>query len=348
MVVCQAHAQIDTDYLLPDGQREPSALNVSIALFDPGIPQDRSVHRDQQVYPRIREIEALFLPFRLREVLNDSHEWGVVRVVPQVDDSAELLVTASIVHSDGELLELSVRAADSAGRIWVDQVYTGSSDANYARNEEDPAAREPRAMYAQIASDLLLARDQLDERKLREVAELSLLRYANGLVPEKFGDYIGTTEAGGYELLRLPAATDPMLGRIHRLRRVENTITDTVDERYEELHEEIASVYDLWREYRRRYSRFQVEEAERAANDPSDAPRGSYESMMDRYQQYKWDRAAAQEQDDWAVGFDNEVGPTISRIESRIEKLEGWVEQEYSVWERILAEFYELEELEEG
>ena len=40
-------------------------LNVSIAAFDPGVPEDNSLHRDLQVFPKIREIESMFLPFVL-------------------------------------------------------------------------------------------------------------------------------------------------------------------------------------------------------------------------------------------------------------------------------------------
>ena len=49
--------------------RELSKLNVAVAVFDPGIPEDISIHRDLDVFPRIRKIEALFLPFVLRDTL---------------------------------------------------------------------------------------------------------------------------------------------------------------------------------------------------------------------------------------------------------------------------------------
>ena len=52
--------------------RNTSALNVSIAVFDPGLPADLSLHRDLGVFPRIREIEVLLLPFELRETLGSS------------------------------------------------------------------------------------------------------------------------------------------------------------------------------------------------------------------------------------------------------------------------------------
>ncbi len=49
--------------------RDVSKLDVSIAVFDPGVPADPSLHRDLDVFPRIRKIESLFLPFILRGAL---------------------------------------------------------------------------------------------------------------------------------------------------------------------------------------------------------------------------------------------------------------------------------------
>jgi len=326
--------------LPPEPERPPSALNVSITLFEPGVPENRALHREQEVFPRIRTIESLFLPFVLREAIHESGEWGAVRVIRGTQSSAELLVSCEIVRSDGNTLTIDLEAVDAAGRVWIDRLYSGVVTERYSLDDDQAGVPE---LFRQIAAELVVVRDSLDERSLDNIAELSLMRYAIDLLPGPFEDYVVEAPDGLFSLNRLPARDDPTLARIHRLRRVENAITDVVDERYDELHGEIASVYDLWRQYRRKFKQFQDDEAVRARIDPSDAPKGSYDAMMDRYERYKWDRMAAQEQDKWAVGFDNEVGPTIDTIESRIETLAGWVDLEYANWQRILAEFYEIE-----
>ncbi len=55
-----------------------TALNVTIPVFDPGIPDDPSLFREMQVFPRIRQIEARMMPFILRETLVESAQWGAV------------------------------------------------------------------------------------------------------------------------------------------------------------------------------------------------------------------------------------------------------------------------------
>ena len=65
--------------------------------------------------------------------------------------------------------------------------------------------------------------------------------------------------------------------------------------------------------------------------------------MLARYENYKYDRITAQEQDRLAVAFDNEVGPTVLAMEIRINELQDWVDQKYAEWRRILAALFDVE-----
>jgi hypothetical protein len=298
-------------------------------MFDPGIPEDRSTHRALEVFPRVRKIEALYLPFVLRNVLTSQRQWGAIRVVPDSDVAAELLINGTIVRSDGDVLILHIRAVDARGHVWVDRNYSGGTDNLY--------------LYEEVSASLLGARSILDSKALADIIEISLLRYARILAPAAFGDYLQENPDGTFTIRRLPASNDPMVERIERIRGVEYVFTDAVDAKFRELSADVETVYDLWREYRRKYIQFQREESLRVQTSKSDAKRGSYESILERYEHYKWDRQAAEEQEKWAVGFENEMGPTITAIEERVAELEGWVEERYAEWQRILAELFELE-----
>jgi hypothetical protein len=308
--------------------RDTTRLNISVAMFDPGIPADRSTHRDLQVFPRVRKIEALYLPFVLRDTLVKKNAWGAVRVVPATDIAAELLVTGTIISSDGETLQLRVRAVDASGRVWVDQVFAGALQQN---------------LYDEVAASLLAARETFDDKALRDVIEISLLRYAEQLAPDAFADYLSNEEDGTFTINRLPASNDPMVERIERIRGVEYIFTDAVDAKFRELSADIAAVYEVWRDYRKKFAQYQADDALRVQNSSNNARRGSFEAISSHYENYKWDRQAAQEQEKWAKGFENEMGPTIATIESRVAELEGWVGDRYDEWRRILAELFETE-----
>jgi hypothetical protein len=312
-----------------DDSRVPSELNISIAMFDPGIPTDRSTHRDLEVFPRVRKIEALYLPFVLRNALSSQREWGAIRVVPDSDIAAELLIYGTIVRSDGNILVLHIRAVDARGHIWVDRDFSGDTG-----NQD---------LYEGVATSLLAARSILDSKALRDIVEISLLRYAQHLAPAAFDDYLLKNPDDTFTITRLPASNDPMVERIERIRGVEYVFTDAVDAKFRELSADVETVYELWREYRRKFNQFQREESLRVQTSKSDWERGSYDAILERYEHYKWERQAAEEQEKWAVGFENEMGPTITAIEERVAELEGWVEERYSEWQRILAELFELE-----
>ena len=61
---------------------EEDMLDVGLAIFDPGIPVDPSIHSKLGIFPEIRKAEAQFMPVLLRQVLQASNAWGVVRVLP--------------------------------------------------------------------------------------------------------------------------------------------------------------------------------------------------------------------------------------------------------------------------
>jgi hypothetical protein len=322
--------------------RDVAALSVSIAVFDPGVPDDRSLHRDLQIFPRIRGVEAKFLPFVLRETLVESGEWGAVRVVTEPDEAAEVAVSGAIVHSDGERLELRVRAVDATGRLWFDRDFSARlSDSSQADLGDTRSSYQP--LYDAIAVALREARQQLDDRALERISEISLLRYAVELAPSAFGQYLAEDEQGTFTLQRLPARSDPMLDRIERIRLTEYVITDTVDAKFRELHEEIASTYALWREYRRKSVEYDRQNAQRAQETQSDAPRDSFDAIKNRYDNYKWDRVTAQERDRLAIAFNNEVGPVVEAMEARIAELESWVDDKYAEWHRLLEELFDAE-----
>ena len=308
--------------------RDVTRLNVSIAMFDPGIPEDRSTHRELQVFPRVRRIEALYLPFVLRETLVATNSWGAVRVVPEGDVAAELLISGSIISSDGDSLQLWIRAIDASGRVWIDRPFAG------ALQQE---------LYNDVAASLASARDALDTKALSDVVEISLLRYSQQLAPAAFDQYLLSADDGTFAIARLPASNDPMVARIERIRGVEYVFTDAIDAKFRELSADIESVYDVWRDYRRKFAQYQADDAARVQNSRNDAPRGSFEAISAHYDNYKWDRQAAQEQEKWARGFENEMGPTIAAIEDRVAEMEGWVNDRYAEWRRILAELFEVE-----
>lgn len=325
------------------GESETARLNVALAVFDPGVPELETLPREKDVFPEVRKVEARYLPYVLRETLVHTNEWGAVRVVPEPDPTAEMLVSAKIVKSDGVTLELEVRALDSTGRKWLEKIYSVSADdvdnPSNSANRTDPF----QSLYHRIADDLSAVRASLDEEETSKIVDVSLLRYATELAPEAFGDYLDRGPDGTLEIRRLPARDDPMLDRVKRIREFEYLFTDTMDEQYQALYKDIAPTYDLWRKYRRQLALHRKAEEERLRDNKPQAPRGSYTRMKQTYDNYRWAKIQEQILDQWATGFNNEVGPTVMELEGRLVELKGTLDTRYTEWRSILKSIFLLE-----
>lgn len=316
-------------------------LDVGVAIFDPGIPEDKSSHSKLGVFPEIRKSEAQFMAVILRQVLVDSNAWGVVRVLPEPVDSTELLITGAVIHSDGEELVLQVEARDATGRVWLSRLYR-----DMAGEQDYPVApgTDPFIdLYHAIANDLLAVKAPMKDRELGEVRQVAMLRYAASLSPEAFAGYLGRDAEGHYQLSRLPAQGDPMMSRVERIRNQEFLFIDTVDENYADLYLQMAPTYHLWRQYGREQAIYREEYRDRVANRESRGRQGSFAALQQTYDAYKWSKIHEQDLDEMALGFNNEVTPTVLEVSGKLFRLNGTLETQYNDWREILRQIFALE-----
>ncbi len=332
-----------SDAPLTNTSSDGTALNVTIPVFDPGIPADPSLLRDLQVFPRIRQVEAKLMPFVLRETLVESGQWGAVRVAmaPQAADELQLLGT--IIRSDGDWLDIHIKAIDATGTTWLDKTFSGKAEDDITPGQRNEGMPEFESLYAEIAAELAAVRLEKNDAEVRIIKGTSLMRYASELAPSAFAEFVEQTDDGAWRALRLPARNDPMFVRIETIRNTEFLITDTVDAKFRALNADLARTYRVWREYRRKLVDYKAENVRFANKKPPNTERGSWPSIKHQYDAYKYDRITAQEQDRLAVAFNTEVGATVDAMEARVGELTGWVEQGSLEWRRLLEELFEVE-----
>jgi hypothetical protein len=312
-----------------------SGINVSIPVFATGLPKDAPAYAELGVFPRIREIEARYLPFVLRRKLAETGAWGAVRVVSDPATIEELVIHGEILQSKGTLFEVRIRAVDASGAVWLDDRFSavpdGANDPGYER------------LFAGVAARLDTARRGQAPDHVATVREIALLRYGAKLAPKTFGQYLDESDDGVVSIRRLPARNDPMLDRIRRVREAEYVIIDAADGRYETLHEEVGSIYAVWQDFNRKSLGYEAQDARRIADPTPAGPRGSYEALLDAYENYKYTRMTAEERDDMAVAFDNEMRPKLARLDERLAVYNAWLEDRYRQWNRLLEELNSIE-----
>jgi hypothetical protein len=359
---------------------EDELLDVAIHEFDPGLPQDLSDEdalAKRRIYPDVRKAEAKMLPAALRTTLESTGQWGAVRVVPQGVQFVDVLIDGRILVSTGTELSLSITARDAAGRTWIDdKVYRSPADIGSYRTEAALRARDPfQNIYSQIANDLVAARARLAPADRREVRRVAELRFAQDLSPDAFADYLRVDEREVTRLARLPADGDPLLERVGRIRERDAAVIDTVDGYNGNFTDKLRDSYGGWR--RTSYDAIEKEDRARsqartrsvlgaaavlasifvsgncAATDYScqrmeSAARtagaiGGTAAVLSGIKKFSDAKVAAQEVQELATSFQNEVAPQVVELEGRTLKLTGTAEEQYREWRRLLAEIYREE-----
>ena len=84
-------------------------LDVMILPFDPNLERIETVDSDIPISAEVRRAESRYQAYHLKETLEQTGNWGVVRVIPSPTNFQPLLVQAKILASDGENLRLFVK-----------------------------------------------------------------------------------------------------------------------------------------------------------------------------------------------------------------------------------------------
>jgi outer membrane lipoprotein SlyB len=345
---------------------EALLLDVGIAVFDPGL---EAYEEDTQVYPEVRKAEARYMPRLLAEAMQNSGAWGAVRVVPSAAQITDLRVEGKILHSDGEELELHIRAHDSRNQEWLDKEYSAHAsryayDGGSTRRQYDPF----QAVYHEIANDLLQAMEKLASIERGHIRLVTELRFARSFSPDAFGDYLRETDKGRYKIERLPAENDPMLQRIRSIRERDHLFVDTMQEYYGSFSGQMYSPYQEWRklsyeeavalqelkdESMRRLIAGGVavlagiaaagggEGSTRAAGNVAIIGGGYLlKSGLEKRNEAQIHVEALEE---LGMSLEAEITPHVIELEDRTVMLSGNVEDQYAQWREILADIYRAE-----
>ena len=334
---------------------EDELLDVGVAIFDPGIDV---ADEDERIYPEVRRAEARYVPKVLAEVLQNTGAWGAVRVVPDENRITDLMITGTIMHSDGERLTLHVIARDSRDYVWLDKEYTGIAS-RYAYDATTRSTYDPfQAVYHAIANDLVLRFDELPTMGRREIRMVSELLFAQSFSQDAFADYLDETNNGKRLVVRLPSEDDPMLQRIRMLRERDHLFVDTLQEYYGGFSSEMYGPYQEWRKLSYQeviaYQELQAESRRQliagAASDNSYGRAAGNVAIIGGGYLLKSgleSRAEAQIHvealEEIGQSLEAEITPQVIELEDRTVMLSGNVEDQYAQWRELLAEIYASE-----
>lgn len=348
---------------------EAQLLNVGIAIFDPGLPEDRRVDRGSGDYPTLRKAEARYLSYTLKTALDQSGQWGAVHLVPDQQQIIDVLVTGRIVESSGSELILAIEVKDATGRQWLSEEYPGMAS-KYAYTDDHFSKQDPfQAVYNSVANDILAVREHWDDDALESIRRIAELRFARDMSPDRFADYVHEESPGRYSLNRLPADDDPMLKRTRRIRERDFMLLDTLDGYYAAFHQDMKPAYREWRKINYDES-VEMKKLQRSARNrmamgaaalvagaagavKSDGTAGQavsagtavggavvFASGVKKYQQAEIHVEALRELNE---SFESDMAPKVISLEDSAITLTGSAEMQYRKWRQHLREIYRQE-----
>ena len=370
LVACNTTTVKTTSYEQVDLESEVTPeellLDVGVGIFNPGT--DALSAGEEGVFPKIREAEARFMPYKLMETLQHTGNWGVVRVIPDRLSEVDVWVDGEILKSDGENLWLQVTVEDASGKRWFSKKYTGVAG-KYSYDDTTSNQREPfQKVYNQVANDMLAYRNQFDAAEIRNMRTIAELKFARDFSPEVFHDYLALDERGRYVVKRLPAADDPSLEQIRQIRERDYIFVDTLQQYYASFVNQMEEPYKEWREafYLESQALREVKSEantrliggalavlagilaqgvdSRTANTAGwvgiGAGAAAIQSGLQKREEAKIHVEALEEV---SASLDSEIEPHSIDLEDRTVTLSGTVNEQYSQWRRILKEIHATE-----
>jgi hypothetical protein len=368
---CATHTVKSTSYvpIVSDSQDVPEdlLLDVGVFTFDPGIDEIKR-NEEETTNHEIRIAESRYAPYLTAETLQRSGNWGIVRLMPNTSSPMDVLVKGTILQSNGESMSIRVNVSDATGRAWYTKVYSEViSQFSYdstQRQQNDPF----QVIYNNIANDLLVYRQQnMTDAQITEIRTIAEILFAQRFSIELFDQYLTQDRRGNYQIVSLPADTDPLLDRVRDIRERDFMFIDTVQDYYATYVRQMRVPYDSWREQsyfetielrelrdsaRRRFiaGTAAVVGGLAAATSSNGnyatqaggaiaAGAGAYliKSGFDKQAEAKIHQEALEE---LGQSLENAVAPQVINLEDRTITLTGSVEEQYGQWREILADLY--------
>jgi hypothetical protein len=357
---------------------EDELLDVAVHVFDPGVPleiaKNEQALNKQRIYPDIRAAESRYVAMMLRGTLENSGQWGAVRVCPENVQFVDVSVSGKIIESTGAKLALQVTVKDSSGRVWLNSKrYASSADTGSYKTDAALKARDPfQNVYSEVANDMLTARATMTARNRRDIRRVTQLEFAQDLAPQAMDGYLFRDQKGLVSVSRLPATDDPLSTRIDRIRESDSGVVDTVNGYYANFTDQMSNSYGQWR----RASFEEIEKEQRTLNQartrtylgaaaivasvfvPQQCGLYDYNcrrletgvrtagaisgaaSVLSGLKKYADARTHALELKELSESFQNEVAPQVVDVEGRTLKLTGTAEEQYREWRELLHQMY--------
>ncbi len=346
---------------------EDLLMDVGILVFNSEELSEKQAE-DEGTNNEIRKAESHFIPYHLKNTLQQSGQWGAVQVIPAETDSVDLLVKGEILESNGQYLGLKIEVVDATGKRWFNKNYKAEAAKNsYGGNR--PGEKDAfQNVYNAIANDMAEFMNKLTADQIGKIRTISKLKYAAEFAPDAYKGYLAPGKNNEIAIKRLPADDDPMMDRLLKIREREYMYVDTLNEQYDGYYNDMWPSYENWRQLNMA-ERKAIKEIKKKAltrqllgalliagaiavgstnsNNTIVLQTGMVlvggQVIMDGFnisKEAEIHEAAIQE---LSESFSGEMKPVVMEFEGKQYKLTGSAEEQFQQWRELLRKIYYAE-----
>lgn len=225
---------------------EEQLLDVGILVFESDKmtqEQAQKKHTSQE----IRKAEQHFMPYHLKNTLQQSSYWGAVRVLPGETESIDVLVKGKMLESNGEQLILQVDVMDATRKKWFSKKYKSEASLAFYSGNRAGEKDAYQDIYNIISNDMANFFKKLSPEEIKNIRTVSKLKFAQDFAPTVYDGYLTGDEKDLISVNRLPADGDTIMTRLLKIREREYMYVDTLNEYYQEYYANMWSSYENWR-----------------------------------------------------------------------------------------------------
>jgi hypothetical protein len=346
---------------------EAQLIDVGILVFETKELSPKAA-KDEGTSADIRKAERHFMPYHLKNTLQQSGHWGAIQVIPAETNSVDLLVRGKILESNGQKLVLEIDVADATGKRWFKRTYSAEvSESSYSGTKlgEKDAYQD---LYNAIANDMAKYKSELSAVEIKTIRTVSKLKFAREFAPDAFKEYLARDKEGRFIIKRLPADNDPMMERLLKIREREYMYVDTLNRQYDGFYHKMWPSYENWRQLNLT-EREAIEKIKREALTKQllgalliagAIAAGSGNSNMGRaiapamviiggqvfisgWNVSKEAEIHSSAIEELSESFGNEMQPVTMEFEGKQYELTGSAEEQFTHWKKILRQIYYAE-----
>ena len=354
-----------------DEQYSGVRLDVIVPVFKPGIPDDPDDYEKLGIWPELRRLEAVRFARLLKNELQETGNFGDVRVAPDTKVAGELYVSGEILKSNGEDIEIRVKVYDISGKRWLNKKYKHRVKEYFWQDMRSSGKDPYQPVFKQAAIDVVESLNKRSQTELTNLRNISEIIFAKQFAQDAFSEHI-ELDNKQVKLVSLPAVDDPMLVRTRAIRVTDKHFMDQMQTHYDDLVSKTDSSYVEWQ-------KFSVGAAKAARNAKSeatgkailgallligaaaaaDAHDNNYSAgtataitaaaiggvimLQKSFQQRAEGKFHLATLNELGQSLNFEVAPKVIEVENDTLTLRGGVMDQHRQWKNVLKQMYELE-----